>query len=67
MGDKSPESVCLSVCALQAEPLDLPTDLNFGIRIKGHHISDEYEGQGHRSKVRVTKVKNVKISVFSLV
>ena len=28
---------------------------------------DEFEGQGHRSKVKVTKVKNVKTLVFSLV
>ncbi len=30
------------------------------------HISDKFEGQGHRSKVKVTKVKSVKIPVFSL-
>ena len=35
--------------------------------MKDHHISDKFEGQGHRSKVKVTKVKNVKIPVFSLV
>ncbi len=39
-------------------------DLKLGARIEGHHISDKFEGQGHRSKV---KVKNVKIPVFSLV
>ena len=42
-------------------------DLKFGARIKDHHISDKFEGLGHRSKVEVTKVKNVKIPVFSLV
>ncbi len=41
-------------------------DLKFGARIKDHHISNKCEGQGHRSKVDVTKVKNVKIPVFSL-
>ncbi len=55
--------VCLSVYALQSEPVDL----QFGAHIKDHHISDKFEGQGHRSKVKVTKVKNVKIPVFSLV
>ncbi len=42
-------------------------DLKFGTPIEDHHISDKCEGQGHRSKVKVTKVKNVKIPVFSLV
>ena len=28
---------------------------------------DEFEGQGHRSKVKVTKVKKCKILIFSLV
>ncbi len=59
-------SVCVSVCALQAEPLG-PTDLKFSVHIKDYHISDKFEGQGHRAKVKVTKVKNVKIPVFSLV
>ncbi len=64
-------SVCVSVrpcvCFHSAGRTVGPTDLKFGTRIKDHHISDEFEGQGHRSKVKVTKVKNVKISVFSLV
>ena len=41
-------------------------DLEFGARIKDCDISEKFEGQGHRSKVKVTKVKNVKIPVFSL-
>ncbi len=41
------------------------TDLKFGTHIKDLHISHKSEGQGHRSKVKVTKVKNVKIPVFS--
>ena len=48
-------SVCLSVC------------LCVCLRIKDHQLSDKFESQGHRSKVKVTKVKNVKIPVFSLV
>ncbi len=32
-----------------------------------YHISDKLEDQGHRSKVKVTNVKNVSILVFSLV
>ncbi len=45
-------------------------DLKFGVRTKDRHILNNYEGQGHRSKVKVTKVtkfKNVKITVFDLV
>ncbi len=45
------ECVSPSVFALQAEPLDQ------------QNISDE--GEGHRSKVKVTKIKVVKIRVFS--
>ncbi len=45
----------MSVCA---------TDLKFGTHI---NISDEFEVQGHRSKVKVINVKNVRILVFSLV
>ena len=37
------------------------------MRLKDYHFSDEFQGQDHRSKVKVTKVKNVKNSVFSLV
>ena len=55
--------VCLSVCTLQAEPLGL----KLGAHIEGHHTLDKFEGQGHRSKVKVTKVNNVKNPVFSLV
>ncbi len=39
-------------------------ELKFGKYIKDYHISDEFEGQRHRSKV---KVKNVKIPVLGLV
>ena len=40
-------------------------DLKFGVCIEDHHISDKFEG--YRSKIKVTKVKNLKIPVFSLV
>ncbi len=60
-------SVCPCVRLRSAGRTVGPTDLKFGARIKDHHILDEFEGQGHRSKVKVTKVKNVKIPVFSLV
>ncbi len=60
---RSCPSVCVSVCTLQTGP----TDLKFGIRIKDHHILNEFEGKGHRSKIKATKVKNVEMPVFSLV
>ena len=44
-----------------------PTELKFGARITDHHIAKEFEGQGHKWKVKVTKVKNIEIPVFSLV
>ncbi len=34
---------------------------------KDHYILDDWDGQGQRSNVKVTNVKNVKIPVFSLV
>ncbi len=68
-------SVCVCVCLSVRPCVRLrstgrtvgPTDLKFGTRIKDHHTSDKFEGQGDRSKVKVSKVKNVKITVFSLV
>ncbi len=59
--------VCLCVCLRSAGWTVGPTDLKLRTHIKDHHISDKFEGQGHRLKVKVTKVKNVKIPVFSLV
>ena len=56
-------SVCVSVCLRSTGRTVGPTDLKFGARIKNNDISDEFEGQDHRSKVKVTKVKNVKIPV----
>ncbi len=52
-------SVCLSVSALTAEPFELRTlDIAFG------NISDEFEGQGHRSKVRVVILNNLIFRCF---
>ena len=42
-------------------------DLKFGAHMEDRHILDKFEGQGHRSKVKVNKVENLKIPVFSLV
>ena len=56
-------SICASVCLFALCRLDL----KFVTDIRDHHISDEIEVQGHRSKVKVTKVNNVKILVFSLI
>ncbi len=54
------EVICsvASVCVLVG-----PTDLKFSTHIKDDHISNDVEDQGYRSKV--TKVKNLKIPVFS--
>ncbi len=49
--------VCLSVSPLTAEPFDLKTQNGGGIDLD--NISDEFEGQGHRSKFKVTRLKNV--------
>ena len=34
-------------------------DLKIGVTIDLDNISDEFEGQGHRSKVKVAMLKNV--------
>ncbi len=48
---------CLSVSALTAEPFDVDTKFGGGYDLD--NISDECEGQGHRSKVKVTRLKSV--------
>ena len=54
----------MSICALQAELLDIWTlNLAHTLRI----IIYLFEGKGHRSKVKVAKVKIAKIPGFSLV
>ncbi len=42
-------------------------DLKVGTYIDVHHISDKFEGQGHRSKVKVTKVKKCRKFQFSAI
>ena len=49
-------SVCVCVCLHYAGSTVGPTDLEFGEYNKDHHISNKFEGQGHRSKVKVTKI-----------
>ena len=41
-------------------------DLIVGINIHLYNISDEFAGQGRRSKVKVIKVKNVNFLILSL-
>ena len=55
--------VCPSVCLRSTGWTVRRTDLNFGTHIKGHRISDKFEGQRSRSPTS----KNVKIPVYSLV
>ncbi len=52
-------SVCVCVCILATKPLDL--HLKIGTHVLLDNISDKLEGEGHRSNVKVTKVKNVKV------
>ncbi len=61
--------VCVTVCVgLHSAGCTIgPTDLNFCTHTKGHYISDKYEGQDYKTNVKVIKVKNVKIPIFSLV
>ena len=55
-------SVCVSVsaCTIATKTIGL-TDLKIGIHVYLDNISDKFEGEGHGSKVKVTKVKNVKL------
>ena len=52
--------VCVSACTLATKPLDLIMDLKIGTHVHLDNISDKFGGEGHRSKVKVIKVKNVK-------
>ena len=52
-------SVCLSVSEHSHGWTDGPTILNFGTGIDLNKISTKFDGQGHRSKVKVTRLKNV--------
>ncbi len=58
-GIKLVPSVCLSVSvsAFTDKPFDIRTK-KFGRGMDLDYISDEFEGQGHRSKVKVVILKN---------
>ncbi len=51
-------SVCLSVSTLLVEPVDKWTQ-NLVHWLTLDNIWDEFEGQGHRSKVKVARLKNL--------
>ncbi len=51
--------VCLSVGQRSSGLTDWATDLKSCIGIDLDNISDEFEGKGHRSKIKVTMLKNV--------
>ena len=55
-------SVCVSVSALTAEPLDLRMH---GTGMDLEYILDECDGQGHRSKFKVTSLK--KLDFFHII
>ena len=52
-------SVRLSVSERSHSQTVCGTDLKFGTGVDFDDISDEYNGQGHRSKVRVAMLKNM--------
>ncbi len=52
-------SVCLSVIQLSHGWTVWRTDQKFGVGFDIDNISDVFKGQGHRSKVKVTRLKNV--------
>ena len=49
--------VYLPVCVCSHNWNCLTYNFNFKAHIQYHHILDDFEGQGHRSKVKVTKVQ----------
>ncbi len=53
-------SVCVCVRPSYAPgQTDGHTDLNFGLEVEWNNIYVKFVGQGHRSKVMVTRSKNV--------
>ncbi len=59
-------SICLSVCLFEVCRLNRRTYRpKICTHIKDHRISNYLRGQGHRSKVKVTKVKNEKIQFLA--
>ncbi len=57
-------SVCLSVIQRSHRWTVWRTDLKFGRRDDLYNRSDEFEGQGHRSKVKVGTLKKREFSTF---
>ena len=51
-------SVCLSVSQHSQRQTVRHTDAKIGVRIDIDHILDEFDGQGNRSKVKVTRLIN---------
>ncbi len=58
-GIKSVPSVCVCVCQLSRDWTVWHTDPKFGMGVDTDNISDEFKGQGHSSKVKVARLKNV--------
>ena len=50
--------MCMCVCQCVNIPTTEPVT-KFGTGIDLDEISDEFDGQGHRSKVKVIQLKNV--------
>ena len=61
---ESVPSVCVSVSQHSHDWTVWSTDFKFGAEMHLDHISDEFDGQGHRSKFKVTRLKNVIFSQF---
>ncbi len=58
--------VCLSVIQRSHGQTVWDRNLKFGVRFDLDNISYEFEGQGHRSKVKVVMFKNVIFRLFML-
>ena len=58
--------MCVSLCLHSSSLTVRPIDLKVGIHIHLYDISEEFAGQGRRSKVKVIKVKNINFLIFSL-
>ncbi len=56
--------MCVCVCLLALSRLNGLTYGQFGTVIDLDDISDEFNGKGHRSKVKVTRPKKVISRVF---
>ena len=69
--DRSRVSMCLcvhvSVSQRSQRQTVWHTDAKIGIRFNIDHILDEFDGQGHRSKVKVTRLENVILWCLTLI